>query len=448
MTDPQIELEELARKALDYADGSEAEILVSASENALTRFAENAVSQNVSRRELGITIRIVQGKRSARVTTNRVDEKSLTEAFEHAKSLLPFQKESPDILPLPEPQAIQTNPAFEESTAQVHPEARAQVVLQGIEGCKKASLRAAGVCSTGWSAVAVANTNGLLCSHKDTSSTFGISAQSEDSSGWAEASSRDFGKIDIAGLIEVAIEKAQSSRNARSFEPGHYTVVLEPAAVTDFLEFMGWFGFGGLGFVEGRTFMAGKLGQKMFGENISIVDDAYDLSQRSLPFDFEGFPRQKVTLIENGVAKAVVHDRVSAKKANAETTGHALPQPSGEGAMPFNLMLAPGDSSVEEMIASTKRGILVTRFHYTNVIDPMELVLTGLTRDGTFLIENGKIAAPLKNLRFTQSILEAMKAVEAISRERITMLSEWGMGAYTVPALKISRFNFSSETGF
>ncbi|MBU1936221.1 TldD/PmbA family protein, partial [bacterium] len=325
---------------------------------------------------------------------------------------------------------------------------RAQAVLQGIEGCKKLSFRAAGTCSTGWGAVAVANTNGLLCSHKDTSATFGISAQTDDSSGWAEASSRDFGKIDIGVLIAVAIEKAKSSRNARSFEPGHYTVVLEPAAVTDFLEFMGWFGFGGQGFVEGRTFMAGKLGQKVFGDNISIVDDAYNEMQRGLPFDFEGLPRKKVTLIENGVAKAVVHDRISAQKANTETTGHALPQPSAEGAMPFNLMLAPGDSSLEEMVASTERGILVTRFHYTNVIDPMELVLTGLTRDGTYLIENGKIAAPLKNLRFTQSIVEAMKAVEAISRDRKTMLSEWGMGAFTVPALKISRFNFSSETGF
>ncbi|MBU1706340.1 hypothetical protein KKB28_00320, partial [bacterium] len=297
-------------------------------------------------RNLGITIRIVQGKRSARISTNRMDAESLSKAFTCAKSLLPFQKESPDILPLPKPQAIQSNPAFEESTARVHPEARAQAVLQGIEGCKKLSFRAAGTCSTGWGAVAVANTNGLLCSHKDTSATFGISAQTDDSSGWAEASSRDFGKIDIGGLIAVAIEKAKSSRNARSFEPGHYTVVLEPAAVTDFLEFMGWFGFGGQGFVEGRTFMAGKLGQKVFGDNISIVDDAYNEMQRGLPFDFEGLPRKKVTLIENGVAKAVVHDRISAQKANTETTGHGLPQPSAEGAMPFNLMLAPGDSSL------------------------------------------------------------------------------------------------------
>jgi predicted Zn-dependent protease len=230
--------------------------------------------------------------------------------------------------------------------------------------------------------------------------------------------------------------------------PGAYVVVLEPAAVTDILEFMAWFGFGGLGFVEGRTFMAGKLGQKVLGDNITILDDAYHSLQQGLPFDFEGLPRQRLTLVENGVAKAVVHDRVTARRAQTQTTGHALPQPSAEGPYPLDLVLSSGNSSVEEMISSTERGILVTRFHYTNLVEPMDLVLTGMTRDGTFLIEKGKVAAPLKNLRFTQSVVEALREVELISREQKTTHSDWGPGSYTAPALKIRRFNFSSGTQF
>lgn len=448
MNDPQVELEEIARKALHHAGDSEAEVIAGASESATTRFSENSISQNVSRRELDITIRILKGKRTARVTTNRVDPEGLARAFGTARDLVEFQRESPGILPLPNPQPIRPSPAYEASTAQTGAEVRAEAVLKAVAACKKAGLRAAGVCSTGWSALGIANTKGLAVSHKDTTATFSISAQSEESSGWAEASLRDFGEIDVAALASVAVDKAQASRNARSIEPGHYVVVLEPAAVADLLQFMAWFGFGGLGFVEGRTFMAGKLGQRVFAGNIAVKDDAFHPLQRGLPFDFEGVPRQPVTLVENGIAKAVVHDRVTARRLDAETTGHALPQPSTEGPFPLNLILSPGDSSIEEMIASTERGILVTRFHYTNLVEPIELVLTGMTRDGTFLIEHGKVAAPLKNLRFTQSIVEALCHVEQISRDQRTTLSDWGPGAYTAPALKIGRFNFSSGTGF
>jgi len=448
MLEPSLEIEQIARNALRYSNGADAEVIATMSENAVTRFAENAISQNVSRQGLAITIRIVKGKCTARVSTSSTDAASLKHAFAKASTLVAFQKESADILPLPNPRPVQPIPAYESSTAELRAEARAAAVLKAISKCKKAGLRAAGICSTGWGALAVANTKGLLVSHKDTTGTFSVSVQTGDSSGWAEASHRDFGEINVDKLVAVALEKAEASRNARSIEPGLYTVVLEPAAVAELFQFMGWFGFGGLGFVEDRTFMAGRLGQQIFGENITVHDDAFHPLQRGLPFDFEGLPRQPIALIEKGVAKAVVHDRVTAQRAHAETTGHALPQPSVEGPMPLNLILASGDSSVEEMIASTERGILITRFHYTNLVEPMKLVLTGMTRDGTFLIEKGKVTSPLKNLRFTQSVVEALNEVDLISREPETMLADWGPGAYTVPALKIRRFNFSSTTEF
>jgi PmbA protein len=448
MKDPQAEIESVTREALEHADGSEAEVIVGASESATTRFSESSISQNVSRRDLAITVRVLKGKCTARVTTNDAGSEGLARAFATARDLIEYQRESPDVMPLPSRGAVQPNPAYEASTAEVGAQVRAEAVLRAVAACKEAGLRAAGVCSSGWSAVGIGNTTGLVVSHKDTSATFSISAQSDDSSGWAEASSRDFREIDVDALASVAIEKAQASRKAQSIEPGRYVVVLEPAAVADLLQFMAWFGFGGLGFAEGRTFMAGKLGQKLFGQNITIKDDAFHPQQRGMPFDFEGLPRRPVTLVEDGVAKAVVHDRVTARRLKTETTGHALPQPSTEGPFPLNLILCPGNATRDEMIASTERGILVTRFHYTNLVEPIELVLTGMTRDGTFLIEKGKVARPLKNLRFTQSIVEALRNVEQISADEKTMLSDWGPGAYTAPALKIRQFNFSSGTGF
>jgi predicted Zn-dependent protease len=448
MSDPVVEVQKIARDALKYADGSEAEVIATLAENAVTRFAENAISQNVSRHSLAITIRVLKGKRTARVSTDSSDEASLRQAFQKAYELVEFQKESPEMLPLPEPKPIRPVAAYETFTAELQARARADAVLKAISVCKKAGMKAAGICSSGWGAVGIANTKGVLASHKDTTATFSVSVQSGDSSGWAESSDRDFLEIDVDKLVGVALEKALMSRNAAGIEPGAYVVVLEPAAVTELLQFMGWFGFAGLSFVEDRSFMAGRLGQQVLGRNITIQDDAFHSMQRGLPFDFEGLPRQSVTLVEKGMAKAVVHDRVTAARAHTETTGHALPQPSVDGPMPLNLVLASGDSSVEEMIASTPRGILVTRFHYTNLVEPIKLVLTGMTRDGTFLIEKGKVKSPLKNLRFTQSVVDALNEVEMISRDQNTMLADWGPGAYTAPALKIRRFNFSSGTEF
>ncbi|MBM3325293.1 MAG: TldD/PmbA family protein [Calditrichaeota bacterium] len=448
MTDPELELGELTRRTIGHAEGLQAETIAMSGESAVTRFAENAVSQNVCRKELSMMIRVLDGKRSARVATNRADADSLAKALATAHNWAQLQRESAEILPLPEPQSVPPISSYEASTAQVSANVRAEAVMKAISACKKEGLRSAGICSSGWSAVAVANTKGLLVSQKSTMANFSLSVQTEDSSGWAEASSRAFEEIDIPALISVAKEKALGSRKAKSIEPGAYTVVLEHAAVADILQFMSWFGFGGLGFVEGRTFMAGRLGEPVLGENITIRDDAFHPLQKGLAFDFEGLPRQSVTLVEKGIAKSVVHDRVTAERAKSRTTGHALPQPSAEGPYPLNLVLLPGESSVEDMVALTERGILVTRFHYTNLVEPMALVLTGMTRDGTFLIEKGKVTTPLKNLRFTQSVVEALREVELISRDLKTEHSDWGLGSYTAPALKIRRFNFSSGTEF
>ncbi|HEX2267297.1 MAG TPA: metallopeptidase TldD-related protein, partial [Actinomycetota bacterium] len=231
----------------------------------------------------------------------------------------------------------------------------------------------------------------------------------------------------------------------RDLDAGRYEVVLEPLAVVTLVSFLAYMGVSGRALAEGRSPFSGKDGQKVTGENISIFDDALSPMTLGLPFDFEGTPKRRIDLIEKGVFRSGVHDRRSAKMAGTDSTGHALPPPNPDGAFPLNLFLDTGDATTDQMISGTKRGLLVSRFHYSNVVHPIETTITGMTRDGTWLIENGEIAYPVKNFRFTQSILEALSNVEMIGRDSV-IASEFFFGASRVPALKISSFNFSGKS--
>ncbi len=227
-------------------------------------------------------------------------------------------------------------------------------------------------------------------------------------------------------------------------EPGEYDVVLLPYAVADILDWFAYLGFGAQAYQENRSFMSGRLGQRVLGENVTIVDDP--LGGVPSPFDYEGVGKAPLTLVEDGVARAICYDSYYAAKDGRASTGHALPAGSTFGPFATSLALAPGASSVDEMIASTERGVLVTRFWYTRTVHPLTVVMTGMTRDGTWLIENGKIAAPIRNLRFTQSYVDAMNRVRLIGREQKLQPA---MGGYSrVPALKIGGWSFTGATEF
>jgi predicted Zn-dependent protease len=296
-------------------------------------------------------------------------------------------------------------------------------------------------------AVGLANSSGLFAYNDYTSASFSVTVMADDSSGWADSTQPNIHAVHPEVLTSVALEKALAGRRPRALPPGEYDVILEPAAVAELLLFMAWDGFGALPYLEGRSFVSGRLGQKILSEKVMIVDDVYNHQTLGLNFDYEGMPRQRVVLVDGGVAKAVVHDRKTAKEAGTESTGHALPQPNTNGPMPLNLMLAGGDSSVDEMVASTDRGLLITHFHYTNILEPMTLMITGMTRDGVFWVEKGKVRHPVKNFRFTESVVKAFNQVEALGRETVYAHAFWG-GGIVCPAAKIRGFNFSSGTRF
>ena len=331
-----------------------------------------------------------------------------------------------------------TDPATEDCTH----EYRAAGVRRVIEAARAHDLSAAGSFATGVSEIVAVNSLGVHTRQRSGSANLDTVVSSPDSAGHAWHAAAAVNDIDPDAVGARAVNKALASRHPGELEPGRHTVILEEAAVGDMVMMLGLYGLGALALQEGRSFMCGKLGERICGENVHIWDDGLDPRGRQMAYDFEGVPKQQVDLIRNGVAEGVVWDTYTANREGRASTGHALPAPATWGPMPIHLFVGTGDSSVEEMIASTERGVLVTRFHYTNMVHPVKAILTGMTRDGTFLIEDGKITGGLKNLRFTQGVLEALSCVSAIGREGRLLEYSWA------PAMKIDCFTFSSGTDF
>ncbi|MBI3744548.1 MAG: TldD/PmbA family protein, partial [Chloroflexi bacterium] len=269
---------------------------------------------------------------------------------------------------------------------------------------------------------------------------------SGDGSGYSARLSGNVEDIDPDTVAGEAVGKAQRGRNPRSLEPGDYEVVLEPAAVSDMLDFLAYTGLGAMAVQEGRSFMSGKIGERVMGANVSIWDDPLDAGGIPRPIDYEGIPAQRVELIANGIARSPAYDLRTAAKEGKRSTGHALPAAWGFGPLPRNLFLQPGEASIDDLIHSVKCGLLVTRFWYTRVVHPLTVTMTGMTRDGTFLIENGEIVGPVKNLRFTESYVGALNRVDAISRR--TLLARDMFAVNRVPALKISGWKFTGGTEY
>jgi PmbA protein len=445
---PKSECEELFGQIQDAAQSlgaADVEALFGAHAGALTRFANNTIHQNVAEQDRWISIRIAVDHRTARATTNRFDAGSIRQAVSDALTLARSAAPNPDLLPLAEPSVISETKRFDSATAEATPEHRAQMVAEAIRIVESFGQTAAGIYSTGQSAEAIFNSRGIAAWHMETMAQFSITAMAGDSSGWAKASAVARDSIDPLALARSAAEKARVSEHPREIEPGRYTVILEPAAVLDLVGQM--FGdFSATAVADSRSFLTDRVGQKLFGDNIQITDDVAHPLQAGVPFDGEGIPRRKLTLVEAGIPRELAYSRSSARRAGVEPTGHGFPLPNEMGEAPLNIVIAGGSTSLEEMIATTDRGILVTRLWYIREVDPYEKIMTGMTRDGTFLIENGRIARGLRNFRFNQGIIELLNNVQALSPSvRASGEEAFDM---VVPAMKAGDFNFTEVTRF
>ncbi len=427
------------------AGAYETEVQLEETIDALTRFANNAIHQNVAEHGVTISIRTVVDGRTARATTNRLDEDSLRAAVQASLQLAHSQPEIPGLLPMPGKQRYRRVNRFSNETAATTPEDRARAVKKSCDLAIRNGQVAAGIFSTGQSQHALANSRGLFATHRQTEAEFSITMQDEPAASWAKANSGNVRNFDPQKLAARASEKAQMAKDAQELAPGKYTVILEPAAVLDLAGFL-FYDFAATAVADQRSCLLKRMNKPLFGNNISITDDAYHPEQLGAPFDGEGIPRQRVNLVEGGVPRNLVYSRAGAKKSGKKPTGHGFALPNEYGEAPMNLVFSGGDSSLEKMIASTDRGLLVTRVWYIREVDPYEKIMTGMTRDGLYLVEKGKIASAVRNFRFNQSLIELLQNVEAMSpASRATAEEAFEM---VVPAMKVKNFHLTEPTKF
>lgn len=440
-------IESLVARALEEVREGEAEVLFSARDAALTRFANSRIHQNVAEHDATIRVRVVDEGRTGVATTNRTDADGLREVASRAVAICRRATPNPDGSPLPGPAPSTASPdlGYAEATARSDPEMRAAGARAVIIAGDAAGLETSGAFSTETATLAVANSRGMWNTHTVTQAKLlTVMMGANGASGYAQATTPDVRAIDATAVGEEAADKAQRSGDAEDLGPGDYPVILEEYAVATVLEYLSWMGFSALAVEEGRSFM--ELGQQVMGPNASIWDDGLDPSGMPTAIDFEGVPKRRVDLVVDGVARAVVHDTATARRAGTGSTGHGLPAPNAFGPMAWNLFMAPGSSSKETMLSGIERGVWVTRFHYVNIVHARRGILTGMTKDGTFLIEDGRITRPIRNLRFTQSIPEAFSQIEAIAAETRLVAAEYSGIMARVPALRIARFGFTGAT--
>ncbi len=446
MSEP--ELRAICDRALKATDGDQAEAVVQTYTSGLTRFANNTIHQNVASREASLQLRVVVGKRVGMVRTHDLGEDGIARAARNASEIARRVPENPVFAGLPAGRSIPPAPSgYVERTAEATPIDRATRVESLLRRARDKGLTAAGYLSTTASEVAVASSEGVWAHSPSTMAAIEAVLIGNAGSAWAERNAIDLGDIDVDAVATEAIDKCVAAQGPRDLAPGTYEVVLEPYAVNDIAQFIGS-SLTGQAVEEGRSFVTGKLGEKVTGD-VTIVDDPFDPASAPRGFDYEGQPAQRLALIERGTARAVVYDSQTAARVGAAGTGHALPPNPFASSSPMHLRIEPGTKTREDLVRDVKRGVLVTRFHYTRWVHQLRSIVTGMTRDGTFLIENGEIAYPVKNFRFTQSYHDALGGTLGVGNELLLFAAgEFSVGARRVPALRLAQFTFTGSTQY
>lgn len=442
----EAKVREILKRVIARA-GGEAEAWLGGGRMDVTRFAQNSITQHVSEDDLLLSLRLVEGDRTGRASTNQLDDAGIDACIARARLATHNARPIPGLLRVAEPVPVEPLDVYDEATAQLSPESRSEVVAAAISAAGSRGLRASGIYQTDQSSnaeyegptpFAIANSAGLLVSHRRTRAIYSITVEAGGAaSGWAQAGSHRAADLDPAALTQIAIDKALAGRDPIEVPAGEVTVLLEPEAVSNLLSFL-YEGFSAAAVDEGRSFLT-EPGERLFGSNITITDDVRHPLAFCCPFDREGLPRQRVTLVDRGLHAGLVHSRGSALRHNTQPTGHGLGIPSTLDSYPATLVLAGTDRPFQSLVAETKKAILVTRFWYCRLVDKKRVIVTGMTRDGTFVVEDGKPVRAAHNLRFNVSVLDVLRQVEALSKE------QWANGC-VVPGLRVNGFRFTSTT--
>ena len=436
----QDEARAITQKVLGFTTADEARVNINSGSSGNTRFAVNQVSTSGDAYDASVTVTTAFGKKVASATTNRFDDDSLREVVQTAERLARLVPEDPEYMGELDPQTYLPVEPYYEATAALDPASRARAVMEVAGPAAERNLISTGFLVHSTGSNAVANKRGLFGYARGTGVSFTTTVRTPDGtgSGWAGSGGNDWTELDIADIGQRAIQKAELSRNPRAVEPGEWTVILEPTAVANLVNLL-MFSMQARNADEGRSFFSkqgggNKIGEKFLDERVSIVSDPTDVRTAAPPFNFEGLPNRPMTWVENGVLKNLFYSRFWAAQNNTTATP-----------FPGSYAMSGGDSSIEDMIRSTDRGLLVTRLWYIRPVDPRTILFTGLTRDGTFLIENGRITSAVKNLRWNESPIFLLNNIEAMSRPvRVNASEDGDGGTVMVPAIKARDFTFTS----
>ena len=428
----QEEAKAIIDKVLSYAKADETEVSIRGGRTGNIRYARNTVNTSGETNEISLSITSVYGKKAGSTSINELDDESLKRAVTGAEEIAALAPENPEYMPMLGPQKYGASKTFAKATDSINPDYRAQLAVDSIKPCVDNNLTAAGYLEDFSGFVATGNSKGLFGYNQSTSVDFTVTVRSADGtgSGYAGRDFNDAGLLKAGEVTNVAAQKAMASVNAQAIEPGKYTVILEPMAANDLLRLLAS-GMDARSADEGRSFLSKKgggtkIGEKLFDERVTIYSDPAHPEIPSAPWSGEGFPLEKTTWVENGAVKNMFYSRYWAEKQGVQPV-----------ARPQGFIFEGGDQSLADMIRNTERGVLVTRFWYIRAVDPQTLLYTGLTRDGTFYIEDGKIKFPLKNFRFNESPIIMLNNIEAMGKPERT-------GGNMIPPMKIRDFTFTS----
>jgi len=436
-------------RILRLSTAEETEVSIKGGYSVSVRFAQNMIYQNLLGEGYEVSVRPVQGKRTARASTTRLDDASFRELMATVLEITRHMPEDPELLPLLEPQRYPPPSHVLEKPISVQPSTLLSQVDRVITIAESRNLKASGYLSYTYGGpleddqmgiFALANSKGLFAYGPQQTALLSVTVEGTNSSGWARQEAFTVEELDPETIAQKAVAKCLQSENPREVLPGKYTVILEPAAVASLLHFL-LEGFNAMAYHEGRSFLRDKLGKRIAVEDFTMLDDAYHPLFQGRYFDDEGVIKQRVVLIDKGVASNLLYARREAHRYHQEPTGHGLQVPNPWGAKATNVVVMGGQNKLEDMIRQTERGLLISRFWYNRLVDPMQVIVTGMTRDGTFLIEEGEIRWAVKNLRFNQSLLEMLMNIQALGPS----IKIEGM---IVPPMKIKDFSFTSTTEF
>ncbi|MEO5939341.1 MAG: TldD/PmbA family protein [Candidatus Limnocylindrales bacterium] len=423
------------------AGDAEVEVTVRQGTEALTRFATGFIHQNVASEVNHVVVRVaLDGRNASTSIDGPADDEGLGRAIDNVLEAARVRPPDPEWPGLAAPAAAPEVDHFDEATAAATPDERARRVRAFVDAAD--GLETAGFCSTTTVQLAFANSAGQRLSGRGTVSEIDGIARTPTADGSSRRASVRIGDLDGRAVGERAATKARTASNATDLAPGRYQVVLEPDCVANILSFLLVAGFNGKAVEEGRSFA--RVGETQFDHAITLRDDVTDPGTLGIPFDIEGTPKQPLDLVRDGVTRGLLQTRRTARAAGVDSTGHAVEGGAAWGALGANLILGAGERTTDELIAGVERGVLVTDFWYTRILDPRTQVVTGLTRNGVWLIEGGRIVRPVTNLRFTQSFLDALgaDAVRGVSAERALVLAGWN-SIYLVPSLHLASWNFT-----